>query len=296
VAEDPYVYPGTSVLKNIPGIRDAAELKAFEARATGARILELDKRPIVGKFDRAHLQAIHKQIFQDVYPWAGKTREGAEIAKPGSPFFAFSQYIVPSLDKVAAQLKSEDQLRSLSADTFSIRAGHYLGELNAIHPFREGNGRTQQEFVRELALQAGHTLEWTRITREQMYSTSKLSFERGDSSELAAIVNIAIVQPTPERSVFVGQALDAMRAAKTTILTSAIAEQPTRTGSVLSGRVIAIDDRYVALATGSRSFAVLERAKLSAPVSVGDQVKARVGAAQIAIESRAHGHGHGRER
>lgn len=291
MADDPYLYPGTQTLRNIRSIRNLEELAKIEASLTYVRIIELHERPVVGNFDRAHLQAIHKHIFQDVYPWAGKAREGAEIAKPGSPFFAFSQYIAPSLDKVAAQLKSEDQLRSLSADTFSIRAGHYRGELNAIHPFREGNGRTQREFIRELALQAGHTLEWTRITREQMYSTSKLSFERGDSSGLAAIVNIAIVQPTPERSVFVGQALAAMRAAKTTILTSAIAEQPTRTGSVLSGRVIAIDDRYVALATGPRSFAVLERAKLSAPVSVGDQVKARVGAAQIAIESPAHGHG-----
>jgi len=234
--------------------------------------------------DRAHLQAIHKHIFQDVYPWAGKPREGAEIAKPGSPFLRSPNTSLPSLEKVAAQLKTEIQLRGLSADTFSIRAGHYLGELNAIHPFREGNGRTQQEFVRELALQAGHTLEWARVTREQMYSTSKLSFERGDSSGLAAIVNIAIVQPTPERSVFLAHARDAMRAAKTTILTSAIAEQPTRNGSVLRGRVIAIDDRYVELATGPRSFAVLERAKLSAPVSVGDQLKARVGAAQTAIE------------
>lgn len=214
MADDPYCYPGTRTLKNVPGIRDPEQLAKFEASHTGGRILELQERPIVGNFDRAHLQAIHKFIFQDVYPWAGQTREGAEIAKPGSPFFAFSQYIAPSLDKVATQLKSEDQLRGLSVDAFSIRAGHYLGELNAIHPFREGNGRTQQEFVRELALQAGHRLEWARVTREQMYSTSKLSFERGDSSGLAAIVNIAIVQPTPERSVFVGQALDAMRAAK----------------------------------------------------------------------------------
>ena len=167
VADDPYLYPGTQTLRNIRSIRNPEELAKIEASLTYVRIIELHERPVVGNFDRAHLQAIHKHIFQDVYPWAGKAREGAEIAKPGSPFFAFSQYIAPSLDKVAAQLKSEDQLRGLSADTFSIRAGHYLGELNAIHPFREGNGRTQQEFIRELALQAGHTLEWTRITREQ---------------------------------------------------------------------------------------------------------------------------------
>lgn len=293
MAGDPYLYPGTLTLRNLKGYRDPEELQTFEGDATYARLLELKKRPIVGSFVRAHFQAIHKHIFQDVYDWAGELRI-VDMAKPGSPFFAAERYLAPSLDQLMTQLKAKGQLRGLAVDEFSMRAGHYLGELNAIHPFREGNGRTQREFMRELALKAGHTIEWTRITREQMYMTSKLSFERGDSSGLAAIINMAIVAPNPGRAAFVSQAIAAMRAAKTTILTSAIEEQATRTGSVLSGKIVALDDRYVAIATGPRSFAVLERSKLTQPIALGDRVKARVGAGEIAIENR--GHAQGRER
>ena len=191
MAEDPYLYLGTSVLKNLPGIRDAEELRAFEGRASAFRILELQRRPLVGQYDRAHLQAIHKHIFQDVFEWAGQPRT-VEIAKPGSPFFAFQRFLVPSLDTLTAQLKAEGHLRGLSADDFAIRAGYYLGEVNAIHPFREGNGRAQQEFVRALALQAGHRIAWANVLREQMYAASKVSFERADSSGLAAVIDIAI--------------------------------------------------------------------------------------------------------
>ncbi len=294
--DDPYVYPGTSTLKNLRDLRDADELRAFETRASFARIRELQERPIEGNFDRAHLQAIHKHIFQDVYAWAGKPREGVDIAKPGSPFFGFSQYIVPSLDDLFAKLQAEQNLRGLGADAFSLRAGHYLGEINAVHPFREGNGRAQQEFIRELGEPSGHRIDWSRVSREMMYHTSKLSFRGGDSSGLAAAISTAIVKPSDERSAFVSQARDAMRAAKTTILTSAIAEQPARTGAIVSGRVIAADGRYVALATGPRSFAVLEQEKLTHPVAVGDRVKARVGAGEIAIESQSPGRGRERSR
>ena len=126
---DPYVYPGTGTLKNLRDIRDADELRAFEARATFARIRELQERPIEGTFDRAHLAAIHRHIFQDVFAWAGKLRDGVDIAKPGSPYFAFSQYIVPSLDEISKRLRDERHLRGLDADAFSLRAVHYLGEM-----------------------------------------------------------------------------------------------------------------------------------------------------------------------
>ncbi len=286
MAEDPYLYPGTSVLKNIPGIRDAEGQKAFEGRATAFRILELQRHSIVGNFDRAHLQAIHKHIFQDVYEWAGKLRT-VEIAKPGSPFFAFERYLVPSLDKLAAQIKAQDQLRGLTVDEFAVRAGHYLGELNAVHPFREGNGRAQQEFIRELGLEAGHTIEWQNVSRELMYAASKVSFERADPSGLAAVISIAIVSSDRERAAFIRQAIGAMREAKTTMLPSAIGEQETRVGSIVRGKIVAVDDRHVAIATGPRSFAVLERVKLTEAVTVGDHVTARIGAREIVIEQRA---------
>ncbi len=73
-ASDPYLYPGTDVLKNVPGLRNSEKLAAFETVATARRIYELLRNPIVGKFDTAHLKAVHKHMFQDVFAWAGEFR------------------------------------------------------------------------------------------------------------------------------------------------------------------------------------------------------------------------------
>src|SRR5215469_14503940 len=73
-SSDPYLYPGTDVLRNIPGIQNAEALTAFETLNSGARMYELTLQPITGNFDTGHLKAIHKYIFQDVYDWAGQFR------------------------------------------------------------------------------------------------------------------------------------------------------------------------------------------------------------------------------
>lgn len=119
-----------------------------------------------GAFDTKHLQAIHWHIFQDVYSWAGEVRT-VNISKSGD-FFGLNQYIVSTLDKTFADLQRERYLGRLSLLTaFCNRAAHYFGEINAIHPFREGNGRTQREFIRQLALRNGYATDWSlaRTTR-----------------------------------------------------------------------------------------------------------------------------------
>jgi cell filamentation protein len=74
VAGDPYVYPGTDVLRNLLGVRDAAALAEREAALSAIRIAQLERRFIPGDFDLAHLQATHRYIFGDIYPWAGELR------------------------------------------------------------------------------------------------------------------------------------------------------------------------------------------------------------------------------
>ena len=71
-------------------------------------------------------------------------------------------------------------------------AGNYLGELNAIHPFRDGNGRTQREFIRELAAQNGYALNWSRVSIEQMRAASRLSFQRGNNEGMIEVVRTAL--------------------------------------------------------------------------------------------------------
>src|SRR5712675_1042429 len=151
-SSDPYTYPGTDVLRNSLDIRDPRQLAAFEANATAARLIELDAAPLEGRIDTTHLKAIHRHIFQDVYAWAGEFRT-VNISKGGRPFGA-AAFLESALQQVFRKLAAAECLRQLDATRFADRAAYFLGEVNAAHPFREGNGRTQREFLRELGRSA----------------------------------------------------------------------------------------------------------------------------------------------
>lgn len=166
------------------------QLDGFEANATALRLIELDERPLAGRFDVAHLKSIHRHIFQDVYRWAGEFRT-VNISK-GGHLFGVVAFIGPALDEVLRKLSDERYSKTLDGRTFATRAGYYMGEINAIHPFRDGNGRTQREFIRELAVQAGFVIDWSRVTREEMTAASLQSFKTGDISKMAALIELSI--------------------------------------------------------------------------------------------------------
>jgi len=187
---DPDLCPGTTVLRNLRKIRDPEALSRFEAESTARRIVELIHAPMQGGFDTIHLQAIHKRIFQDVYSWAGQFRT-VNISK-GGQLFGAAAFIGSALGSVLQKLSAESYLRETDPDSFDSRAGFFLGEINAVHPFREGNGRTQREFIRELGLQAGFRIDWSRITRDQMTACSRDSFRTGDSSGMAALIRTSL--------------------------------------------------------------------------------------------------------
>jgi cell filamentation protein len=175
------------VLRNKLDLRDASELEPHIARLSFLRVLELEHSPVSGRFDIQHIRAIHRYILQDVFPWAGDFRE-VMTSRTGSFGFPPPVYILPALETLFAALRAEDWLRKLDADRFALRAGHYLGEINAVHPFCEGNGRAQREFLRTLALSAGHRLSWVGLTPEENNAASRISFATGDSSGLAALI------------------------------------------------------------------------------------------------------------
>jgi cell filamentation protein len=175
------------VLRNTKGLTDAAKLEAFIARQSYIRVVELEESPLSGTFDIRHLRAIHRYIFQDIFPWAGDFRE-VMTARTGSFGFPPPHLLIPSLEMLFTALRTESHLKNLNADTFAARAGHYMGELNAIHPFREGNGRTQREFIRTLALTAGHPINWKNITADENNEASRISFATGNNTGLATII------------------------------------------------------------------------------------------------------------
>jgi cell filamentation protein len=182
---DPYLDKDTGVLRNLLGIGSQATLDEAESSLSFLRTSELRERPVQGSFDLGHLQAIHQRLFCDVYDWAGQLRL-VEIQK-GNTNFARHMMIEGAARQLLGQLAKERHLCGLDADRFSNRAGHYLGEINVLHPFREGNGRAQREFVAQLALQAGHPIDWRGISQAEMVHASIAAYN-SDASELARLI------------------------------------------------------------------------------------------------------------
>ena len=173
-----YEYPN-GVLRNRLAIQDAYQLASIEAALTGLRVAELDQAGLPGRFDLTHLQAIHHFIFQDVYEWAGEIRT-VDIGKgPGQ--FAHVAFLVPSATKMFEKLAQEQYLHGLPISRFVERAAYYFGEVNALHPFREGNGRAQRMFFFFLAQRCSFFLDWPLITQQEMIDASSASLLRGDN-------------------------------------------------------------------------------------------------------------------
>lgn len=172
VADDPACYPGTHVLINLPDLRTNAELEAFEVEAVGRRSLTV---PPAGDFDAAHYRALHRHLFQDVYSWAGQYRT-IRTAKGGS-VFCYPENISKMMQKKFGFLDRPNLLLGADMDDFIPATADFLGELNAIHPFREGNGRAQLYFVRLLGLRAGHPFRSEAVEGEAFLSAMIQSFD-----------------------------------------------------------------------------------------------------------------------
>ena len=184
-ADDVYCIPGTAVLKNKSGITNQGLLDEYEADFTAIRILELAHTPVEGRFDLAHLCKIHAYLFQDVYEWAGEIRS-VDVIRGGSRFCNVRQ-IQSYSNTVFNALAAENYLNSLEPTAFASRLAHYLSEINAIHPFREGNGRVQRIFISQLAKQAGYTLDYSTLGQEEVYPVMQASF-LGNAQPLAELI------------------------------------------------------------------------------------------------------------
>jgi len=189
-ADDVYCIPGSSVLKNKAGITDQDLLDEYEGDFTAIRILELSQAPIDGAFDLTHLCAIHRYLFQDVYDWAGEVRT-VDIIRGDSRFCNVRQ-IHSYSTTVFKTLQSESYLVDLATQEFSGRLAHYLAEINAIHPFREGNGRVQRIFISQLAAHAGYALDYSALDQTEVYHVMKSSF-LGNEQPLAELISSMII-------------------------------------------------------------------------------------------------------
>jgi cell filamentation protein len=183
---DPYCYPGTGVLKNRLDLREHAQLDDFEKFITAQRS---DEPLPGGRLDYAHYRAIHRHLFQDVFAWAGKLRT-VRMAKRHS-MFCYPEYIDVEMRKLFHGLSAAKFLSELSAAEFAHQSARFLAQLNAIHPFREGNGRTQLTYLTLLANRAGHPLALDRMDPGAMLHAMVASFD-SDESLLAILIESLI--------------------------------------------------------------------------------------------------------
>lgn len=188
-----FTYPESDTLKNLENITDYDMLESHVARVVSVRAVQLDEgRGPAPTFDKAHLQALHKHLFQDVFEWAGELRhqpftfaDGSQASMPtmqkrGGKGFAVNRQIETGLNSLMSDLQSRDLLRGLDRETFTSEAADAFARLNSIHPFREGNGRTQRAFFEALGEQAGHPLDFGVISAERMTVVSIAAHEDGD--------------------------------------------------------------------------------------------------------------------
>ncbi|MBQ3427426.1 MAG: Fic family protein [Clostridia bacterium] len=170
ITQSLYCYPDTNILKNKLNIKDFELLKKAEEEITAVKQLELLQNPIRGNFTKTHLLHIHKLLFEDIYPFAGKIRK-EQISKADTMFYP-PNLIDRELDKVFAKIKEKNMLKEKDENKTFDNLAYVMAELNIIHPFREGNGRTIREFIRLMAKKLGCNLNWGNATKDEILEAS----------------------------------------------------------------------------------------------------------------------------
>jgi cell filamentation protein len=188
-----YTDPKTGILHNLLLIEDYDLLVVLESLHVSRRLEELEQRPIKVKGVKT-LFDIHKYLFQDIYSWAGMIRT-VEISKEGNPFFPTQRFDIAftHIDSLIAQYRiiNAQNLREVS-----LKLANILDTVNYLHPFREGNGRTQREFLRLLALEKKHYLNLNPADNLDTYSRYMTGTIHGDIEKLSNLILELISSPT----------------------------------------------------------------------------------------------------
>ncbi|GED11312.1 Fic/DOC family protein [Cellulosimicrobium cellulans] len=214
---DGYLLEDGRTLRNLVGARTPEELRRAEEHLVEARALTLREHGLPATYDMAGLRSIHHHLFQDVYEWAGDVRT-VSIRKGRDGWFAPLDRIVPTMQAVGEQIAQTDNLRSVDSDRIPSTLAQIYNLANQAHPFREGNGRTQREYVTALARESGHHVDWTRVTvgrgdRESENDRASRLAATGDPSALRDMFHRIVTRA--DRDSFDVAAFEAVRIAQT---------------------------------------------------------------------------------
>lgn len=189
---DPLCYPGTNVLRNKEDIRDQDDLDELE---TAMFMVRSEEPWPDGDLDVSHYLALHHHLFQDVYEWAGEIRT-IRIGKGGN-WFCYPEHIRMQLEQAFKLLVDTDQFMGLEPGEFAVKAAHLLAEINAVHPFREGNGRTQLTFLALLTERVGLPFNADVLDRGRVMEAMIESFS-GSEQPLADLILDIVTEGHPK--------------------------------------------------------------------------------------------------
>ena len=193
-ASSAYIDPGTDFLRNEVSATSQEEIDDASAELLPERLEDLADAPIPCTGDRAHLQAIHRLLFAGIFEWAGQFRT-TDIDKEGTDFLPAAE-LETAIEQLFADLASENLLRDLPREQFIGHLAQYYARLNYIHPFREGNGRTQRLFWGQVALHAGWTVDFTRMSKTANDEASRAASQDLGLEPLIALLD-ELTSPAP---------------------------------------------------------------------------------------------------
>ncbi|WP_420367161.1 Fic/DOC family protein [Curtobacterium sp. L1-20] len=193
--DDKYTYPGSGgVLVNAAGYRTHEQLDEAMNEFASVTMAEVRAEPVPSRPDYEYLQRIHDRMFGDLVPGiAGQIRDvDVQATGTGIPYCR-PEYIDANLSTLFGKLEREDYLTGLDADTFADRLADRWGELSAIHPFRDGNTRSQSAYVGAVAERAGHPIAWERVDVDEL-RTVRLHAIAGNDRPLADYLRAHLVE------------------------------------------------------------------------------------------------------
>jgi len=190
VGNDSYCYENSDVLINLLDIKDGPLLHEAERDISNVNADTIEFSP--PPYDLKYLQAIHRMLFQEIYSWAGELRT-VDISKADTRFCTVRR-IEKESDKIFCRLKEENHLTSLPRDELVQKSAEYYGDINMIHPFREGNGRAQRILFEHMIVNAGFAISWNGIDPERWVKANEAAV-LCDYAPLASIFEKCIGDP-----------------------------------------------------------------------------------------------------
>jgi cell filamentation protein len=183
------LYPGTACLVNYFSIKDRKELRRIEALFANVRTAEILTEDVRHKFDFEHLKSLHERVFGDVYPSSGQIRTTIAAKRT---VFCNPEFIESAADDIFTRIRKDRYLKNLGREEFINDLAFYMGEVEALHPFRDGNGRAARLFFYQLVLNAGYDIDWSMVDADRLLEAD-ISAIDGDYQLLIDVLEEVVV-------------------------------------------------------------------------------------------------------